>query len=593
MHRRRVRKGRKLGESFVKLGCVFFVAPRQQPRALLSKKRPCSRILILALPVQPTQVVRRRHRRRLRCFGTHGSREDALLANRIAHVWLGATGRVGGRRPSGRQRSTADEIESSAKKAKEAVATGGAGSAGVHLCKKAGRWVRFRTMRWEVGQTLSERLIFGVVLAPTQRVLVWYRQRNRCFGSYGTREEALVANLIAREQLGAKRGANEKWSFDKEPLTADEIESKVQHAKEAVAAAMSGIEPGSSTGRAGVYPVNPVKRGQHWVRFRTAGYSRPNLPDALTSILILAETQGVQFWYQQQVHSFGTYGSREEALLDNRIAHERLGATRGLDEKRPFGHAPLTADEIESSVVRNAKGAAAEAIGGDPLEATEGLDRRGTSGREGSAAKGIKSKSRHAKGAAKMARGPATTGASIGGASARVHPDLHNATARGIKPQFASGDRVCAAWWEDALRSGAPAWYPGVIKSCEEVWVDGDVDVDDRQRYYGPQRLYSVQYDDGDDLDRVEDCYVFSEEDYLILTRNGYGQVKGVDDCAACSNGNGGNANWIGMRNVTDKESSDRWVNTVGWYNVTLADGTEQSFSLLSGRRFFLTLTVK
>lgn len=253
-------------------------------------------------------------------------------------------------------------------------------------------------------------------------------------------------------------------------------------------------------------------------------------------------TKRAQLRYQQAYRSFGTYGSREEVLLANKIAREQLKATGGFKARWASSHKPLNAGEVELNIQK-------------------------------------------AKEAMVMGTTTSASGSSSTFSGARIHPDLHNATSRGIKPLFKLGDRVYAAWWEDEWRSNAPAWYPGVIKSYEEVWIDSDVSA---RRQYGPLRLYSVEYDDGDELVGVEDCYVFSEEDYLILTRDNLsGQEKGGDDYAVCSNGIDGKTKWVGVRNVIDKESSDQWANTVGWYNATL-DGAEQSFSFLSGMCLFL-----
>eukprot|EP00579_Thalassiosira_antarctica_P026811 CAMPEP_0202004042 /NCGR_PEP_ID=MMETSP0905-20130828/9464_1 /ASSEMBLY_ACC=CAM_ASM_000554 /TAXON_ID=420261 /ORGANISM="Thalassiosira antarctica, Strain CCMP982" /LENGTH=771 /DNA_ID=CAMNT_0048561297 /DNA_START=15 /DNA_END=2330 /DNA_ORIENTATION=- len=140
------------------------------------------------------------------------------------------------------------------------------------------------------------------------------------------------------------------------------------------------------------------------------------------------------------------------------------------------------------------------------------------------------------------------------------NPHVHNMRMKDIKPQLKVGEKVCAAWWEDEIRDGSPSWYPGTIKSYKEV--------DSVGQQYGPLRLYGVEYDDGDELDGVEDRYVFSKADYLLHMQNG-----GEEDT---------DHNWIGVKNVLDSESSDGWASSVGWYNATMIDGQEQSFSLLS-----------
>lgn len=133
-------------------------------------------------------------------------------------------------------------------------------------------------------------------------------------------------------------------------------------------------------------------------------------------------------------------------------------------------------------------------------------------------------------------------------AADRLSPCMKNE----IKPLFKSGERVYAAW-SDSL------YYPGKVKSVKEV-VKGSE--------YGPIRYYSIEYDDGDELDFVIDQCVFREEDYLLSARR---------------------QEWIGVKNVVDKKSNDVWAMVVGWYVATI-DGRECSFSLLSGESFVLRI---
>lgn len=107
-----------------------------------------------------------------------------------------------------------------------------------------------------------------------------------------------------------------------------------------------------------------------------------------------------------------------------------------------------------------------------------------------------------------------------------------------LKPVYSVGENVYAAWWEDKGRKGSPTWHPGIVKACKEV-VNAD-------GQYGPTRFYDVEFDDGDVLKDIEDSFVFSHCDYL-LTENDEDKTD-----------------WIGVKNVVDKESSDDWASMVG-----------------------------
>ena len=58
---------------------------------------------------------------------------------------------------------------------------------------------------------------------------------------------------------------------------------------------------------------------------------------------------------------------------------------------------------------------------------------------------------------------------------------------------------------------------------------------------YGPKRYYSIRYEDGDELDDVEDQWVFPAFDYLHTDTDANTQK------------------WLGVRNMTDDESDDPW----------------------------------
>ena len=130
---------------------------------------------------------------------------------------------------------------------------------------------------------------------------------------------------------------------------------------------------------------------------------------------------------------------------------------------------------------------------------------------------------------------------------------------KNLKPCLNVGDEVYAAWWEDVRRRTSATWHPGVIKNCKLA----------KGEYggrYGPLRLYDVAFDDGDELDDIEDFFVMKKRDYLI-------SIRKTDE----------DAEWIGVKNQVDKTSIDEWAVEVGWYVATI-DGQERSFSQLSGK---------
>jgi len=129
---------------------------------------------------------------------------------------------------------------------------------------------------------------------------------------------------------------------------------------------------------------------------------------------------------------------------------------------------------------------------------------------------------------------------------------------RHLKPLFEKGDRVFSAWWKDEKRSGETQWYPGLIKSYTQEETNSP---------YGPTRYYDIDFDDGDELYKVEDYYVFPEVDYILQQKNDF------------------KPNWIGVKNVTDKSvKGDRWPGDVGWYVANLGDGKESEHARLSGK---------
>ena len=128
-----------------------------------------------------------------------------------------------------------------------------------------------------------------------------------------------------------------------------------------------------------------------------------------------------------------------------------------------------------------------------------------------------------------------------------------------LKPLFEIGDNVYAAWWDpntDTKRRNEAEWFSGVVVSYET-----SIGASSK---YGPTRLYHIMFSDNDELDNIEDYYVFSKTDYELIAK-----CKTPD-------------NYIGVRNRVDAKSTDEWAKIVGWYEITGEDGKAQSFSLLT-----------
>ena len=130
---------------------------------------------------------------------------------------------------------------------------------------------------------------------------------------------------------------------------------------------------------------------------------------------------------------------------------------------------------------------------------------------------------------------------------------------RHLKPLFEKGDKVYSAWWQNTKRNDNPQWFPGTIKSYREVETDSP---------YGPTRYYDVKFDDGDEMDGVEDYYVFPHSDYELVKDNNFKNE------------------WIGVKNVHDPNIDGevgKWPRIVGWYVATM-DGKESEYARLSGK---------
>ena len=123
-----------------------------------------------------------------------------------------------------------------------------------------------------------------------------------------------------------------------------------------------------------------------------------------------------------------------------------------------------------------------------------------------------------------------------------------------LKPLFNNGDKVTVAWWHPKLdpnQEGDPkGWYPGTIVSYKNIGTSE----------YGPTRTYHIRYDDGDELENIQDYWVFSRKDYALSMRS---QPN------------------IGVKKRRDKQSYDMWAKKVGWYEINVS-GTKKLFSFLS-----------
>lgn len=128
---------------------------------------------------------------------------------------------------------------------------------------------------------------------------------------------------------------------------------------------------------------------------------------------------------------------------------------------------------------------------------------------------------------------------------------------KNLKPFLMAGDEVYAAWWEDEKRDKAATWHPGVIKSVVELSYGGE---------YGAIRKYDVAFDDGDELDSIEDYFVMDKKDYLVSIRKK-------------------DREWMGVENRLEKSSIDNWEKYAGLW-VSTIDGEEQLFGQLSGKLY-------
>jgi len=101
------------------------------------------------------------------------------------------------------------------------------------------------------------------------------------------------------------------------------------------------------------------------------------------------------------------------------------------------------------------------------------------------------------------------------GTTATVTPQPANKL-RSLKPHYEEGDEVYAAWPEN------DEWYSGRVKSYKTI---------DRNGKYGLTCLYDIIFDDGDEMDDLQEHFMQDKRDYLLTDRD-----------------------WVGVENVTDED---------------------------------------
>lgn len=112
------------------------------------------------------------------------------------------------------------------------------------------------------------------------------------------------------------------------------------------------------------------------------------------------------------------------------------------------------------------------------------------------------------------------------------------------KPEFEKGEKIYALW-----SGGTDKWYSG------RIWDINILPMSDKG--YGPAKTFDVIYDDGETEKGIKEIYVMKKVDYeLCITRE--------------------DKEWIGVRNVTEKDSEDEYAKTVGWYKVHNEETNEE-----------------
>jgi len=118
------------------------------------------------------------------------------------------------------------------------------------------------------------------------------------------------------------------------------------------------------------------------------------------------------------------------------------------------------------------------------------------------------------------------------------------------KPLFEPEETVWAKLWPNNNKNLEPSWEKGTIRSyTEHEDIDG----------YGPRRVYSVEFDNGECRSDIEDYHVIPDKEYKYKDSH-------TGD---------------GIKKIVDEDSSDPWAREVGWYTVDIK-GTEETFVHMS-----------
>jgi len=118
------------------------------------------------------------------------------------------------------------------------------------------------------------------------------------------------------------------------------------------------------------------------------------------------------------------------------------------------------------------------------------------------------------------------------------------------KPLLEPEEAVWVKRWPNNDKTLEPSWEKGTIRSyTEHEDIDG----------YGPRRVYSVEFDNGDLQTDIEDCHVVPEANFT--------QEYDLES--------------VGIKRLLDKDSSDQWASEVGWHTVEI-DGLEEAFVYMS-----------
>eukprot|EP00579_Thalassiosira_antarctica_P003270 CAMPEP_0201904980 /NCGR_PEP_ID=MMETSP0902-20130614/56276_1 /ASSEMBLY_ACC=CAM_ASM_000551 /TAXON_ID=420261 /ORGANISM="Thalassiosira antarctica, Strain CCMP982" /LENGTH=1143 /DNA_ID=CAMNT_0048439085 /DNA_START=159 /DNA_END=3590 /DNA_ORIENTATION=+ len=245
-------------------------------------------------------------------------------------------------------------------------------------------------------------------------------------------------------------------------------------------------------------------------------------------------------------------GSKKRCrLIDSDTSDDSVSESRGKRRREPKSSKDGMSDALKNHPSVKRKKRAKEAKDGSLHENTANSDKE-----KSSSIPLVKTKS-----SSKCSPSGAPRRKRHGGGSPRATASADTVSSgfksdkKELKPLLKVGDFVSAAWWPDKesrRTNSCSSWYEGKIKVVKEV---------DRGGEYGPLRYYSIEYDDGDELDNVEDVFVFPRADYLLSTN--------------------GRPKWIGVKNVLDEHATDQWARMIGWHVATI-DGQERHFSLLT-----------